>query len=50
MEWPNGRRYEGSWKKGLYDGYGTLTTQLGFAKSGMWEAGRCVQLMLPEMQ
>ena len=50
MEWPSGRRYEGNWKRGLFNGYGVLTSEKGIPKTGIWESGRCIQLIVPEMQ
>ena len=40
-----GEIYVGNWKNGLREGYGTLTTQDGTEKRGIWEEGELTEPM-----
>ena len=39
MEWNDGRKYNGSWKEGLFHGLGTLTAG-EFSYEGSWKYGK----------
>jgi hypothetical protein len=39
MTFPDGRKYEGSWKRNLFHGQGTLTARDGKQQAGRWELG-----------
>ena len=40
MRWANGITYDGLWKEGVYDGFGTKAYSRGGGYSGMWRAGK----------
>jgi hypothetical protein len=37
--WPDGRRYDGSWKNGKQDGEGQYTSEDGITITGLWKDG-----------
>ena len=40
MTWPNGDRYDGMWKKGVFEGEGTYTwAAQGYSYTGQWSKG-----------
>lgn len=39
LVWPNGRKFEGSWKQGRQHGEGKFTLNNGKAKQGIWNEG-----------
>lgn len=40
MVWPNGRSYEGSFKNGKREGYGTFIWNTGAKYEGEWKDGK----------
>ena len=42
----NGGRYEGLLKNGVYDGYGTFYSTLGFKYEGYFKASRSLKILI----
>lgn len=40
FDWPDGRKYKGSWKNGKQDGIGIYYNPNGEKKYGNWNAGK----------